>query len=416
MIKSKVFASLLLAFLPGLSMAQSGDDLYFVPKKEQKKEVTKVVPEQTTNTTAYTAPETAAIVVKDVKGNVRDVDEYNRRYTSRENTFSMQNDTLYIEEKPYGERGEWVNGFQGSQSDYEYAMRIVRFRSPGYAIPVSSPLYWDVVYGALPSWDWNVYDDGMYAYVFPTYTNPAWWNWRFSWSTFGPRFGWRFGYPWYYNSWYYSSWYSPYWYGGFYAGYWGGYWGLGYYVPHYGWAPRNLGHTDIRPGRYQASHGGSTRPSAGFGTGSSYTRPSADRIAQDRGNTAIRRSSIGRVVEGSGTRGNNQSVLPGRTAVRSAGTSGNTGTRTGTTSRTQGVYTRPATGADRTGSTYNRPSSTRRSVNYNREGYNNSNTRSSNSTYQRSSNSGSFNRSSGSSYNRSSGSSGVSRGGGSRRR
>ena len=38
MIKSKVFASLLLACLPGLSMAQSGDDLYFVPKKEQKKE------------------------------------------------------------------------------------------------------------------------------------------------------------------------------------------------------------------------------------------------------------------------------------------------------------------------------------------------------------------------------------------
>ena len=155
MIKSKVFASLLLACLPGLSMAQSGDDLYFVPKKEQKKEVVKVVPEQTTTTTVHTAPEAAAIVVKDVKGNVRDVDEYNRRYTSRENTFSMQNDTLYIEEKPYGERGEWVNGFEGSQSDYEYAMRIVRFRSPGYAIPISSPLYWDVVYGALPSWDWK---------------------------------------------------------------------------------------------------------------------------------------------------------------------------------------------------------------------------------------------------------------------
>ena len=216
MIKSKVFASLLLACLPGLSMAQSGDDLYFVPKKEQKKEVVKVVPEQTTTTTVHTAPEAAAIVVKDVKGNVRDVDEYNRRYTSRENTFSMQNDTLYIEEKPYGERGEWVNGFEGSQSDYEYAMRIVRFRSPGYAIPISSPLYWDVVYGALPSWDWNVFDDGMYAYVFPTSTNPVWWNWRFSWGTFGPRFGWSFGYPWYYNPWY--SGFSPYWYGGYYAG------------------------------------------------------------------------------------------------------------------------------------------------------------------------------------------------------
>ena len=50
-------------------------------------------------------------------------------------------------------------------------MRIVRFRNPRYAIPVSSPLYWDVVYG-LPSWDWNVYDDGLYAYVFPHLHEP----------------------------------------------------------------------------------------------------------------------------------------------------------------------------------------------------------------------------------------------------
>lgn len=86
------------------------------------------------------------------------------------------------------ERGEWVNGFEGSQDDYEYAMRIVRFRNPRYAIPVSSPLYWDVVYG-LPSWDWNVYDDGLYAYVFPTYTNRLWWDWRFNYL-YGP--GWSF--------------------------------------------------------------------------------------------------------------------------------------------------------------------------------------------------------------------------------
>lgn len=115
-------------------------------KTEQKAEV-KSVPKQTSNnTTVYAAPG-STIVVKDVTGKTRDIDEYNRRYTSRDNTFSMQNDTLYIEEKPYGERGEWVNGFEGSQDDYEYAMRIIRFRSPRYAIPVSSPLYWDVVYG-----------------------------------------------------------------------------------------------------------------------------------------------------------------------------------------------------------------------------------------------------------------------------
>ena len=36
------------------------------------------------------------VVVKDVKGKVRDVDEYNRRYTSRDNNFSMENDTCLL--------------------------------------------------------------------------------------------------------------------------------------------------------------------------------------------------------------------------------------------------------------------------------------------------------------------------------
>ena len=126
--RRKVLASMLFAFLPWLAMAQSTDDLYFVPKKEKKTEVSQkvgVVPKEVSNKTVNELPSNTAIVVKDVKGNVRDVDEYNRRYTSRENTFSYENDTLYIEEKPYGERGEWVNGFQGSDMDYEYAMRLV---------------------------------------------------------------------------------------------------------------------------------------------------------------------------------------------------------------------------------------------------------------------------------------------------
>ena len=193
--KKIVLASLMMVCLPYWAMSQSvDDDLYFIPKKkaekkeEVKQEVKVVVPQKQNTTTVYAAPG-STVVVKDVKGKVRDVDEYNRRYTSRDNNFSMENDTLYIEEKPLNERGEWVNGFEGSQDDYEYAMRIVRFRNPRYAIPVSSPLYWDVVYG-LPSWDWNVYDDGLYAYVFPTYTNRLWWDWRYN------SYGWG-GYPYY---------------------------------------------------------------------------------------------------------------------------------------------------------------------------------------------------------------------------
>ena len=207
--KKIVLASLMMVCLPYWAMSQSvDDDLYFIPKKkaekkeEVKQEVKVVVPQKQNTTTVYAAPG-STVVVKDVKGKVRDVDEYNRRYTSRDNNFSMENDTLYIEEKPLNERGEWVNGFEGSQDDYEYAMRIVRFRNPRYAIPVSSPLYWDVVYG-LPSWDWNVYDDGLYAYVFPTYTNRLWWDWRWNYP-YGASWGFSWGWssPWYYNSWYY---------------------------------------------------------------------------------------------------------------------------------------------------------------------------------------------------------------------
>jgi hypothetical protein len=210
--KKMLLLSLMALALPSMMMAQTeDDDLYYVPKKkvDNTHVVKKVQPVR--ETVVVTTPATAvttltpAVVVKDVDGNVRDVDEYNRRYTSRENTFSVDNDTLYIEEKPLGEQGEWVNGFEGTQDDYEYAMRIVRFRNPRYAIPVSSPLYWDVVYGAFPSWDWNVYDDGLYAYVFPTYTNRLWWDWR--WDSYGLGWGWR-------SPWYYSSWYGP--------GYWGG--------------------------------------------------------------------------------------------------------------------------------------------------------------------------------------------------
>lgn len=176
-------------------MAQSiDDDLYYTPSKnkEEKKEevkrekkvaapVEEIVVKSNAPTTIYSSPGSTTVVVKDRKGKIRNVDEYNRRYDSRDNDFVMENDTLYINEKEDdGLDGEWVNGeFEGSQDDYEYATRIIRFRNPRYAISISSPLYWDVVYG-LNSWDWNVYTDGLYAYAFPTFTNRLWWDWRYN--------------------------------------------------------------------------------------------------------------------------------------------------------------------------------------------------------------------------------------------
>ena len=356
--KGKVLVTLIMVSLPWLAMAQSDDDLYYVPKKEKKTE-TVTTQQTTTTTTAYsTAEPISTVVVRDVSGTVRDVDEYNRRYTARDNYFKVENDTLYIEEKPYGERGEWINGFDGSDSDYEYAMRIIRFRSPRYAIPLSSPLYWEIVYGgaAYPTWDWNVYDDGLYAYVFPTQTNPLWWDWRFNWGLFGPRwhhglyYGWYS--PWYYDWWY--DWYYPwygYWgyWGGFWGGYWGGYWGGLHFHNHLawgaGWHNRGglLSHNSHRGGHHGVTlHG-------------------------DHGRGGL----TGRTVNGM-SRSNGR--IGGR-LVSSAQNNVNSVRRTGTSGTSS--YTR----SSRVGSgesSYDRPSSTRSSSSYRNS-----------SAYQRNQNSGS---------------------------
>ncbi|WP_455668426.1 hypothetical protein [Phocaeicola sp.] len=397
--KKIVLASLMMVCLPYLAIAQSvDDDLYFIPKKkaekkeEVKQEVKVVVPQKQNTTTVYAAPG-STVVVKDVKGNTRDVDEYNRRYTSRENNFSMENDTLYIEEKPLNERGEWVNGFEGSQSDYEYAMRIVRFRNPRYAIPVSSPLYWDVVYG-LPSWDWNVYDDGLYAYAFPTYTNRLWWDWRWNYSYGG---GWGFSWGWS-SPWYYNSWYSPGYWGG---GYWGGYWGWNHhhhYYPSYGWGGGHWGgggHGWSRPAYYDTRRGetGINRNSyVGSGRGSRYTSGNS-RVDRNAYRTSSRNGSnrvSGRVVNSDRVAGRTNSIRPNR-GVGSRGDATNNNVYRGDRPRPTTTYTRPSM-SNRSESTYTRPSSTRSSVRNNSSG----------STYQRSSatnRTSSYDRSNRNSYN-----------------
>ena len=344
--KKTILLSLMLGVLPWIAMAQEpGDDIYFVPKKQKKIEKVDSIAKRTTDSKLSSTDNkgVSTVIVRDYTGHVRDIDEYNRReFSAEKNDFSVENDTLYIDERADSDLpGHWVNEFNGSQEDYEYAMRIVRFRNPRYAIPVSSPLYWDVVYGALPSWGWNVYDDGLYAYVFPTYTNRLWWDWRWSAGFYGPGWGFSWGWssPWYYSGWY--SWYHP-WAGPYWAGYWGGYWGPGwhhpYYAPYYGgwgghWAGPHYSYNNRR-GEIGAPHpnrGTSVRPTGN--RGSSYRTVTS---AYDRnGRTG------GRVVTGSRNTGS---------SVRSSAV------RVG--ERTSTGYTRSS--QLRSGeSTYTRPSSTR---------------------------------------------------------
>ncbi len=341
--KKIVFLSLFALWLPWVLSAQSiDDDLYYVPskKKEEKTEKKKtpaateaVVVKTNAPTTVYASPGNTTIVVKDRKGNIRDVDEYNRRYDAKDYKFSQENDTLYIDEKEDdGLDGEWVNGFDGSEDDYEYATRIIRFRNPRYAISISSPLYWDVVYG-LNSWDWNVYTDGLYAYVFPTYTNRLWWDWRYN------SFGWG-GYPYY--GWGWNGWYGPGWgwsisWGGWYGGWYGGWWGH---------------HHHYHPGFYPGGHWGGYRPrntytyrrSSGV---SSYRNPSSSSAVR-RSGSSVTRGGSGASVRSSGTSSYRRNGQSGTTTTRRVVGTRSSGGRSGVTTRTdassarRNVYTVPA--------------------------------------------------------------------------
>lgn len=146
--------------------------------------------------------------------NVDDVDAYNRRYTDQKS--SSADDTSYLEDDGY-----YLNGFYGTQSDLEYAERIRKFHNPRFTIHITDPAYNEIYF--LNSWDWNVYIDGTYAYVTPTWTNP--WYWDYMWSPYsywGPSWRWHS----YYWGWGYPS------YG----------WGWGWSYPHYHYYPHHYPH------------------------------------------------------------------------------------------------------------------------------------------------------------------------------
>ena len=238
--KKIVLLTLMALGIPLVLSAQNvNDDLYYVPsskkevKTQEKKEalvkdknsvpssiiVKSSTPEVSNEAsvideTEYRTDEVTAVAPID------DIDAYNRRSSTYGNAESTKNKsvatTTTTRKKVVDDDldGEWIGGFNGTVSDYEYATRIIRFRNPRFAISISSPLYWDVVYG-LTSWDWNVYVDGLYAYAFPTFSNRLWWDWH--WGSIG--LGWGYGWPYYglnwgwgwYGSYYpwYNSWYYP---------------------------------------------------------------------------------------------------------------------------------------------------------------------------------------------------------------
>ena len=213
--------SSVLIFL-GLSVVAFGqkyipeDDLYYQPKdknpivekkKQEKSTSTYQQPVATTTTTTTTVTTTTAQSDYD-----REVDAYNRRYSS-EATDTIPSITLdeftrmtqkNEQDADDDNTGYYLNGFEGSQSDLEYAERIRRFHNPKFTIHISDPAYTDIYF--LDPTDWNVYIDNSYAFVTPTWTNPWYWNytwapysysslswrWNFGFGSWG--FSWGYGY------------------------------------------------------------------------------------------------------------------------------------------------------------------------------------------------------------------------------
>lgn len=270
-----------MAVVPFVGHAQV-DDMYFVPKKESKKVQTQTVAPQ--NSTVQETTDGAFLPAGTYYRNstsTRDVDEYNRRYRTDAAAYT---DSVAVSGED--EEGEWVNGFKGSDADYAYTKRILRFYTPTVGIPVSSPLYWDLCYGPNSIY-WNVYDDGIYAYAFPSSWNNLYYSPYFSWS-----WGWR---PYYHSYW---GWGSP-WYGGWYDPWYGPHW---HHYPHWG-GPHHPGggiHAGSRPvvrpslnyrENSALARGGTSRSTTRNGLSSGRTRTVRSNTSTDRNTVTPLRSS-----------------------------------------------------------------------------------------------------------------------------
>ena len=194
---------LALVVLPyNIALAQStDDDMYFVPSKKKAKVET---PAPEVRKTVSSTPSSAS-VDKDKDevdfhiGNLRDVDEYNRRGNDAERvTTRLIGDTLYVtttdstgaevvvryndgdisSDRELADTGDKyryddeVDGYY--DDDYYYSTRLYRFRGMAWR----SPFLWDVCYGWYDPWY-----DPWYGWYMPYYHYGfySWFDWGWGW-------------------------------------------------------------------------------------------------------------------------------------------------------------------------------------------------------------------------------------------
>ncbi len=287
------FISMLISFSGTSQNQTSFDDIYFKPSDAKKMQ--KI---QNNNETPNEKNGAKEIIYIDSNNeNSKIVDNSQVAPGDTAQVLAEANDSTDNNQQ----QGHYLNGFNGNQSDLEYAERIRRFHNPKYEIFIGDPRYNDIYF--LNNSDWNVYVDGSYAYVTPTWTNPYWMDYNFNPYSWSSPFG-------YYNNWYNSPWgwdtgfgygfgyggypyyggygYDGYGYGGYpYYGYgYGGYGGYGYGYgyggyPYYGggistYKPHNPNHDEAvrrevsnqSPHRLGGSSGSSSVINSGFLAGS----------------------------------------------------------------------------------------------------------------------------------------------------
>lgn len=199
--KHKILLLLVLLTVPFMGYSQV-DDMYFVPRKETKTQAENAVAVEEQVQATVSAAETEEEYDETVTyatGELRDVDEYNRRDT-------WYNDSL-VAQADDEEEGYVADSEEETGEDYHYSKRILRFCAPTVGVVVSSPLYWDLCYGPNSIY-WDVYVDGIYAYAFPSCWSSLYWGMYYPYS-WGWSLYWGWGNPWY------AGWYNPWWYGAY---------------------------------------------------------------------------------------------------------------------------------------------------------------------------------------------------------
>jgi hypothetical protein len=186
------------------------DDMYFVSskKKSNKKSTSKTSAQNVVPVKVVKPVEDVNADVDYHTGQLRDVDDYNRRGNNTASNGQvvarLVNDTLYVtsvdstnQEQTY----VYGNDKDGSrkyseddnyyEDDYTYASRLGRYHSVHFI----DPWYWDYCYGWYDPWY-----DPWYGWYAPYYRHGyySWYDWGWGWH-YGPSWGYGWSYPTYHH-------------------------------------------------------------------------------------------------------------------------------------------------------------------------------------------------------------------------